>query len=850
MISFHLNGKLISFNGDPELTLLEFLRETQGIFSVKDGCSGQAACGACMVEIDGKARLSCVTRLQKLDGAEVVTLEGIPQRVLDILASAFVGKGAVQCGFCTPGFLMRAKILFQENTNPKRNEIARALRQNLCRCTGYVKIIDAIELALNQLNGEKIFVTENKNDFLPRYRALQMATGKLPYVNDIQVDGLLHAALRFSDHPRAIVLSVDTSEAIKIPGVIRIFTATDVPGDLNTGLIQKDWPLMIPHGEITHYIGDVIAGVVASDRRTARRAVELIKVDYEILAPVVDPFLAQEPGSPQVHQGQPNLLEKCVVKRGEPELAFEEAKWTTEGSFTTQRIEHGFLEPESALAEPFKDGIRLYSQGQGVYVDRRQIADLLDVPEEKIHILQVQTGGGFGGKEDLTVQGHVSLFSWLLKRPVKLTLTREESIRMHPKRHPVWMKMKLACNEDGIFTALKLDATGDTGAYASVGTKVMERIAGHASGAYHIPNIDLISRTVYTNNIPSGAMRGFGVNQVTFAIESLIDELCEKGGFDRWQIRYDNALKEGSLTATGQQLGAGVGVRKTLEAVKTDFYTSKFAGLACGIKNTGVGNGMIDESTVKIHFQHDGRISILHGWSEMGQGVHAMAIRIFTKETGLPSEIVDVKVDTTDGLVTGMTTSSRATALMGNAILDACRALKQDLKTHTLSELKGNVYPGRFVCDWTTKPGVKTDKPVTHFAYGYATQLVQLDDYGQISKVIAAHDVGKLLDSQFFEGQIEGAVHMGLGYALTENLPMKDGRLVSEKLRDCKILRADEMPEVEVRAVEVPDLVGPYGAKGIGEIGLVPTAAAVANAVYQFDKIRRYSLPMQRIDYQ
>lgn len=850
MISFRLNGVLTSFKDDPELTLLEFLREKQGIFSVKDGCSGQAACGACMVEIDGKAKLSCVTRMHKLNGAEIVTLEGIPQPVMDILANAFVEKGAVQCGFCTPGFLMRAKILFHEKPNPSRREIARALRQNLCRCTGYVKIIDAIEQALNQLNNRRDLIPETNKDFLPRYRALQMAKGKLPYVNDIQADGLLHAALRFSDHPRAKILNIDTTEAMKIAGVIRIFTASDVPGELKTGLIQKDWPLMIPCGEVTNYIGDVIAGVVASDKKAARLAAGLIKVDYEIMAPVVDPFLAQEPGSPWVHDGQPNLLEKCVLKRGNPVLAFEEAKWKVEGFFATQRIEHGFLEPESALAEPFEDGIRLYSQGQGVYVDRRQVASLLALPEEKIHILQVQTGGAFGGKEDLTVQGHVSLFCWLLKKPVKLTLSREESIRMHPKRHPVWMKMTLACNQEGIFTALKLDATGDTGAYASVGTKVMERIAGHASGAYHIPNIDLVSKTVYTNNIPSGAMRGFGVNQVTFAIESLIDELCEKGGFDRWKIRYDNALIEGSLTATGQRLNGGVGVRKTLEAVKDDFYSSRYAGLACGIKNSGVGNGMVDESEITIHIRHDGGISIRHGWSEMGQGVHAMAIRIFIEETGLPADMVDAKVDTTDGLVTGMTTSSRATALMGNAIIDACRALKQDLKTHTISELKGNVYHGKFICDWTTKPGMESENPVTHFAYGYATQLVQLDDTGKISKVIAAHDVGKLLDPQLFEAQIEGAVHMGLGYALTENLPMKDGRLKSDKLRDCKILRADEMPEVEVRTVEVPDPVGPYGAKGIGEIGLVPTAAAVANALYRFDKIRRYSLPMQRNDNQ
>jgi len=417
---------------------------------------------------------------------------------------------------------------------------------------------------------------------------------------------------------------------------------------------------------------------------------------------------------------------------------------------------------------------------------------------------------------------------------------------MHPKRHPVWMKMKIACNQSGKLTALKLEAVGDTGAYASVGNKVMERVAGHASGAYYFPEIDLQSKTVYTNNIPCGAMRGFGVNQVTFALESLIDELCEKGGFDRWKFRYDNALTEGSMTSTGQILEAGVGVRKTLESVKEAFYQAKYAGLACGIKNSGVGNGMADESSVKIKICNDGKILISHGWSEMGQGVHTMALQVLCQETGINPDLIEVKVETTEDLNTGMTTSSRATALVGNAIIDASKQLKEDLKTRTLSQLAGNVYSGSFICDWTTKPGQKTDKIITHYSYGYATQLVVLDENGNIEKVVAAHDVGKIINPTLFEGQIEGAVHMGLGYALTEDLPMKGGRLISEKYRDCGILRAHEMPKVIVKAVEVTDPVGPYGAKGIGEIGLVPTAAAVANALYQFDGIRKYKLPLMQ----
>ncbi len=850
MINFNLNGKSLMYEGDENLSLLDFLREKQGIISVKDGCSGQAACGACMVEIDGKAKLSCVTKMGALNQKNVITTEGIPEPIKTILANAFVGKGAVQCGFCSPGFIMRAKVLFIENPHPTRHEIAVALKQNLCRCTGYVKIIDAIELAIEKLRTNQTLELRPDDGKVgtnhPKYQAHELALGQQPFVNDLKFDGMLHAALRFSDHPKAKILKIDAGEALKLAGVIKIFTAEDIPGNPKTGLIFKDWPLMIAEGETTRYIGDVIAGVVAENRWIARKAAALIIISYDIFEPVTNPFDALLPDAPTVHENISNLLENCIVKRGNPEETFKNAAFTAEGDFETQRIEHGFLEPESAVAMPEDDGIRLFSQGQGVYVDRSQIAGLLGLPEDKIRISQVQTGGGFGGKEDLTVQGHACLFALKLQKPVKLTLSREESIRMHPKRHPVWMKMKIACDYYGKLTGLRLDAVGDTGAYASVGNKVMERVAGHASGAYYFPEIDLQSKTVYTNNIPSGAMRGFGVNQVTFALEVLVDELCEKGGFDRWKFRYDNALTEGSMTSTGQIMEAGVGVRKTLEAVKAEFYQAKYAGLACGIKNSGVGNGMADESSVKIKICENGKILLSHGWSEMGQGVHTMALQVLCQETGIAPELIEVKVETTENLNTGMTTSSRATALVGNAIIDASKLLMEDLKTKKLSELIGNVYSGRFICDWTTKPGAKTDKIITHYSYGYATQLVVLDDKGNIEKVVAAHDVGKIINPTLFEGQIEGAVHMGLGYALTEDLPMKDGRLISEKYRDCGILRAHEMPQVIVKAVEVTDPVGPYGAKGIGEIGLVPTAAAVANAFYQIDGIRKYKLPLKR----
>jgi CO/xanthine dehydrogenase Mo-binding subunit len=444
------------------------------------------------------------------------------------------------------------------------------------------------------------------------------------------------------------------------------------------------------------------------------------------------------------------------------------------------------------------------------------------------------------------VQGYAALFAAKVQRPVKVRLNREESIMMHPKRHPVWMQYDVGCDSDGMLTYVKAKFIGDTGAYASVGMKVMERCAGHATGGYHVPNVDIESLAVYTNNIPSGAMRGFGVNQATFGIESCIDELCEQGGFDRWQFRYDNALVSGSMTATGQVLGEGVGMRATLDAVKETFYEEEIAGIACGVKNTGIGNGMPEYSEVSVIIGKNGKVDIRHGWTEMGQGVNTVAIQALCHETGIEPDCVGVSVDTTAEHVTGMTTASRATSLMCNAVIDACATLKVDIDKYGLDRLEGKKYFGKWGVDWTTELNISPNvEQKTHYSYSYATQIVILDDDGFVKKIVAAHDAGRIFNPTLFEGQIEGSIHMGLGYAVSEDLPMKNGRLHSSRLRNCGILRAKEMPEMEIIGVEVPDPYGPYGGKGVGEIGLVPTAAAVANALYAYDGKRRTTLPME-----
>lgn len=848
MIRFKLNDKIVEYTGESNSSLLDYLRNDLHLTAAKDGCSGQGVCGACSIEMNGSIKMACRIAMHEVEGANIFTLEGLPDNFREILSSHFAAKGAVQCGFCSPGMIMRARGLWLSNPQATRSDIIKAITPNLCRCTGYVKIIDAIQSAFAELNGSEniqIQTGANIGDRYPKYQAIETSLGTRLFVDDMFVDGMLYGALRFSDYPRAKVLKIDTSRAIKVEGVVKIITASDIPGDRFIGLIFQDWPVMIAPDEVTRYIGDVIAGVVAISESVARQAASLIDIEYEVLEPVTDMHQAVMPNSPQVHPNRSNVLETCAIRFGDVEKAFADAAYVSSDIYETQRIEHAFLETETALALPHNDGVRVYSQGQGVYVDRKQIAKILNLPESKVNVIQVQNGGGFGGKEDLTVQGHAALMSFITQMPVKLHLNRDESIRMHPKRHPVWMKISLACDSMGKFTALKLEAIGDTGAYASVGTKVMERVVGHATGGYTVPAVDISAKTVYTNNIPSGAMRGFGVPQVTFAIESCIDDLCRQGGFDRWQIRYDNALEDGAKTATGQEL-LGVGLKKTLLAVKEQFRSARYAGIACGLKNTGVGNGMVDDSEVIIKVVSPTKVEIHHGWTEMGQGVHTMAIQTLHHETGIDPNVIEVIVDTNAEIPTGMTTSSRATALVANAIINAAKPLKEDLMGSSLENLVGRTYRGKFVCDWTCKPGAKTDKPIIHFAYGYATQVAILNDEGKIAKIIAAHDAGKIMNRMLFEGQIEGAVHMGMGYALTEDLPMENGYPVSFKFKDIGIIRANQMPQIEVIGIEESDPIGPYGAKGIGEIGMVPTAAAIANALRTFDGIKRTRLPMMR----
>lgn len=853
-MEFTLNGRLIQYDGDENRPLIKILREDHHITTVKDGCS-QGTCGACSVLVDGKQTLACVTPMKRIAGKSVVTPEGLEQKAQEAFAAAFVEKGGIQCGYCTPGMVMAASALLASNPNPTPEDVRKGINRNICRCTGYKKIIESILYAAEILRGEKPMpsleakATGKIGTCLNKFHTHDAVLGKTPFTGDIVMKNMAFGALKFSEYPKAKILAIDTSEAETSEGVLRVFTRADIPGEQMIGIIKHDWPFMVGIGETTRCIGDVIAHVVAETEDQARAAVEKIKIEYEVLTPVTTCEEALAEGAPQVHPDRKNLLNYSFIKIGDAEKAFKESAYISEGTYETQRVEHGFLETECAVATKDETGkITVYSQGQGIFEDRHQICAVLGLPPESVNIVQVQSGGAFGGKEDMTVQGHAALGAFMLNRPVRVELNREESIRMHPKRHPMTLKYKLGCDKNGKFTAIQASIVGDTGAYASVGDKVLERAAGHAAGAYFVPNVFVENTTVYTNNIPNGAMRGFGVNQALFPMESCIDDLCAQGGFDRWQFRYDNALDTGLYSTTGQVLETGVGIKECLLAVKDQFQAAKYAGIACAMKNSGVGNGKDDGAKVTVTVTDKDHIVIRHGLSEMGQGIHTMAIQFLCQETGLPPEIMSAESMTDGDMITGATTSSRGTVMIGLAIIDAAKQLKEDLKTKPLEELAGKTYHGSYLCTWTTYPfGENPVHPVkTHLCYGYACQVVILDDEGKVKKIIAAHDVGRIINPKLFTGQVEGAVHMGLGHAVSENLPMEGGYPLSFKFARLGILRANETPEIEVIGVEVPDSNSPYGAVGIGEIGMIPTPAAAAGAIacYRGEKI--YQLPVPK----
>lgn len=879
-VRFTLNGTATEAAYEPGMHLLEVLREECGIRSAKNGCAPEGACGCCLVLIDGRPALSCLRKPEQMNGHEIVTLEGVPEQTRRVLGEAFVLEGGVQCGFCIPGIVVRATSLIEHGKTDDRDAIRKALDGHICRCTGYGRIVDAIQTAGEVMTGGEPMPTQPRRhhffgeDFglrrdpafeeghgegiggtLRRQGGLEQTLGEKPFVDDMRVPGMLHGALVPTEHPRAKIVKLHTDDAAAMPGVVRIFTAADVTGFRGAGITDPDLPIFVAEGEVTCCMADFLAMVVADTQFHARQAAKKVRADYEVYEPITNPHTALEPGAPLVHgEGtfaprESNLLQPVTrFARGNVDEALRSAAHVIEETFQTQPVEIAFLEPEACLVVPQGRRLRVHAESQGSDLDRRQLARILGLDPGDIEIVLAASGGAFGAKEELSIQAQTALAAQLLGRPVKTVLTRSQSTQHHVKRHAMTIALTVGADAEGHLLAVRARIVADAGGYHTTSAKCALRAACHACGTYRVPNVDVEAKAVYTNNPTAGAMRGFGSNQAQFAMEGMMNRLAEKVGVDGWDIRERNILDPGDAFATGQIMRPSVrGIRAALDAVKGVYKSARYKGIGCGIKSTGLGNGTTEGGYITIRVAEGPRVQILNGYTEMGQGVFTATMQAVCEETGLPSRIMSVSWDEALGEKCGETWASRGTTLSVAAARKAAEKLAADLATQPLEALVGRQYDGECVYAFTTRPGTPeaVKNPQTHLTFSYSVQVVILDEHGRLERVVAAHDVGRALNPRLCAEQMEGGVHMGLGYALSENFPSTGGVPHSLAMRDFGLIPAKHMPEVDVILIEVPDEIGGYGAKGVGEIGCVATAGAVAAALHSFDGIRRRSLPMQ-----
>ena len=851
--SFTVNGVLRET--EEEKPLLRYLRDDLGLTSVKDGCS-EGACGTCTIIVDGKAVRSCVLSTKKAVGKNILTVEGLTEAEQEAFVYAFGKVGAVQCGFCIPGMVLSGKALLDQVPDPTEEQIKQAIRGNVCRCTGYKKIIEGITLAGAILRGEaKIDPELEKGDTYGvgdrafRTDVRDKVLGKGEYVDDVYMEGMVHASAVRSQYPRARVLDIDASAALALPGVLAVLTADDVPNN-KVGHIQQDWDVMIAKGDITRCVGDAICLVVAETEDILKEAKKLVKIDYEPLEPVRNIQEAMAPDAPKLHPGG-NLCQSRHVTRGDAKAALAGSKYVVTQSYRTPFTEHAFLEPECALAFPYKDGVKVYTSDQGVYDTRKEISIMLGWDPDRIVVENKLVGGGFGGKEDVSAQHIAVLAALKVNRPVKVKFSRQESINFHPKRHYMEGTFTLGCDENGIFTGLDCEIYFDTGAYASLCGPVLERACTHSVGPYCYQNTDIRGYGYYTNNPPAGAFRGFGVCQSEFALESNINLLAEKVGISPWEIRYRNAIEPGKVLPNGQIADCSTALKETLLAVKEAYEAHPGrAGIACAMKNTGVGVGLPDKGRCKLVVK-DGVVELYSAASDIGQGCATVFLQVLGKTLGLGrSQMRNMGANSEVAPDSGTTSGSRQTLLTGEAVRMAAADLKKDMDAvgGDLSKLEGKEYFAEFF-DPTDKLGSDKPNPKSHVAYGFATHVVILDDDGKVKEVWAAHDSGKVVNPTSIQGQIEGGVLMGLGYALTEDFPLKDC-VPQAKFGTLGLMRAHQIPDIHAIYVEKEELLPfAYGAKGIGEIATIPTAPAVQGAYYAMDHVLRTKLPMENTFY-
>jgi aldehyde oxidoreductase len=903
-VELTINGEPMEFNVPPEMTLVQLLRDELGLTGAKNGCDS-GHCGACTVLLNGKPVRSCIVkmRMPRVPGGVVETIENLTKGgELHPLQYAFLEADAVQCGYCTPGMIMAAKGLIDRNPEPTEGEIRAALKDNLCRCTGYGSIVEAVQRAGEMVasgmerveapgdgggGGRAVGVSLMRKDSLPK------VTGELKYADDYQETGMLIGKILWSAYPHAELVGIDTSKAEAMEGVELVLTARDVPGENQLGIIVRDQPAIA--GEKVRYIGDPVAAVFCRSGEIAERALEAIEVEYRPLPAVFTLEDAASPESVAIHE-KGNLCHGAKLERGDVEAAFRDAAVVIEGSYTTPFVEHAFLEPESGIGRPTEDGGVVVEIGtQCAFDDREQVAAALGMPLEKVRVVQLPIGGAFGGKEDIILHFFLALGALRTGKPVKITLTRPESMRVHVKRHAAEMHYKTAADSAGKLQAVDAQIRIDTGAYSSFGAVVLKTMLIFGAGPYYVPNLRLDGKAYFTNNTIAGAMRGFGVPQAAFAMESQMDAMARALDMDPIKFRKMNALDAGLPLSTNEVMESSVGIKPTLDAAEAALRDMPLPqakegkigiGVACGMKNNGFGLGNVESAGAIVELTEEGQFRVLVGLAEIGQGSLTAMAQIAAEELGVPYDWVDVGLtDTALSPLTGPTTASRQTYLTGNAVVGACRKLKGKIIQLAGEELNESpeqlrIKYGRVVGEAGGReldirdlrasisaqdryqaletnplpseapqslPGLG-ESPRTYWAYSYATQIAVvevIEKTGEVKvlKIIAAHDVGRAINPKVIEGQILGGAVMGLGYGLSEEFVIEEGWNRVQTLNDCHLPSITGLPEIIPLIVENPDPHGPFGAKGVGEAAVLPTAAAIANAIYDATGARVTSLP-------
>jgi xanthine dehydrogenase molybdenum-binding subunit len=917
-VEFTVNGKPVSLIARPGEMLSDMLRYRLKLTGTKIGCN-EAECGSCTVLIDGEPVLSCTYPVMKAHGKQVITVEGLASADpvagkaprLHPLQQAFIDYGAVQCGFCIPGQLMTAYALLTLNPDPSEEDIKTALKDTLCRCAGYTSIIHAIQAAAYTIRtGEPLPAPEipasshphtSVGTLQPRPDAVQKVTGQAIFTDDLQFEGMLHARVKRAMVPSAIVRSIDVSQAKALPGVVAVLTAEDIPGEHNHGLVIHDWPALVGVGEQIRTVGDSVAIVAAETREIATQALDKITVEFDLLPVVSDPVQAHQPDALAVHAGG-NLLKHIKVRKGDMPAGFAIADIVMEHTFHTPPHDHAFMEPECSISQITPEGrIEVYVGGQIPYEDREQVARVMNVPDEQVHIIGQLIGGGFGGKEDIAGQIHAAMLAKVTGRPVKLLYDRQESLIAHPKRHATQIRVKVGAKRNGCLTAFETELYGDTGAYASLGDKVMTRATTHSSGPYEVPNVRADCYAMYTNNPPAGAFRGFGVIQSAFAVESMMDMLAEELDMDPFELRRLNALREGSITNTGQLLRNSVGLVECIDKVEKEVrrlsgdhpfeskpvpeapHLRRAWGIAAAYKNTGLGGGAPDKAGAEVELYPDGSFEVRTSSAELGQGLPTVLQLIAAEELGVPPKMVRVLLSDTDLTPDGgPTTASRQTFVTGNAVREAAAALREmitsDLaelydappdhiryieglaqieeRTVTMAEAAEQIIAGGRIPRASTVYWAPATQPLgeggdMHFAFSFAVQAAEVEVNtctGEVSvlRLVSANDVGYAVNPLGLRGQIEGGAMMGIGHALTENFIVDQGRVVTDRLARYRMPSIALTPEIIPIVVECPVPEGPYGAKGVGEIVIIPTAPAVTNALYNAVGVRVDRIPVDQ----